>query len=493
MTAIEHLEALRRLARIAGARRSFDAAASLLGRVLELAPEYTAARRDYAAVLMELSRFERARAELDRLIAAEPDDLELKTWRATATAGLGQHVAAEAAFREALSATPEDADLHLSLGHTLRSTGRVAEAIAAYRRAADLRPDFGDAYWSLANLKTYRFADAELTRLRAALARPDLGTVDRYHLCFALGKALEDRGEYAVSFQWYLLGNQLKRAESLYRAEITEENTRRQRQICTREFFATRRNWGAPEPDPIFIVGLPRSGSTLLEQILASHSAVEGTQELIHLPQIVQQLRPRYPRRLAELEAADCRRLGQQYLAETRIYRTGKPFFLDKMPNNFRHLGLIHLMLPNARIIDARREPMACCFSNFKQLFATGHEFTYAIPDIARYYRTYLELMAHWDRVLPGRILRVQYEDVVDDLEGSVRRLLAFCELEFEPDCLEFHRNPRLVHTASSEQVRRPLHAESLAHWRHYERWLTPLAAALGDAVDRYREPVPAA
>jgi tetratricopeptide (TPR) repeat protein len=489
----EDAEALRLLARIAGAGRSLDAAASLLGRVLELAPEYTAARRDYAAVLMELSRFERARDEIDRLLAAEPDDPALKTLRATATAGLGQHVEAEAAFREALRASPDDADLHVSLGHTLRSTGRVPEAIAAYRRAADLRPSFGDAYWSLANLKTYRFGDAELTQLRAALAGPDLQPLDRYHLCFALGKALEDRGEYAESFHCYALGNRLKRAESLYRAEITEENTRRQRKICTQEFFASRRGWGAPEPDPIFIVGLPRSGSTLLEQILASHSAVEGTQELIHLPQIVQRLRPRYPRALAELAAAEVRRLGRQYLAETRIYRTGKRFFLDKMPNNFRHLGLIHLMLPNARIIDARREPMACCFSNFKQLFAVGHEFTYAIADIARYYRTYLELMAHWDHVLPGRVLRVQYEDVVGDLEGSVRRLLAFCELEFEPGCLEFHRNPRLVHTASSEQVRRPLNAESLAHWRHYEPWLTPLAEALGDAVHRYREPVPAA
>jgi len=487
----EHVEALRRLARIAITRKAYDEALGLLARALQLAPDYQAARRDHAAVLMELGRFEPARAELDRLLAVEPADPVLASLRATATASLGQHVEAAAAFRELLRASPEDADLHRSLGHALRSTGRTAEAIEAYRRAAALRPDFGDAYWSLANLKTYRFDDAELTRLREALARADLGAVDRYHLCFALGKALEDRREYAASFESYALGNRLKRAESLYRPEITENNTRRQREFCTREFFATRRDWGAPDPDPIFIVGLPRAGSTLLEQILGAHSAVDGTQELLHLPQIVQGLRPRYPRILTELQPAQFRRLGAQYLAETRIYRSGKPFFIDKMPNNFRHLGLIHLMLPRARIIDARREPMACCFSNFKQLFASGHEFTYSIEDIARYYRTYLDLMAHWDAVLPGRVLRVHHEDVVADLEGSVRRLLAFCELEFEPACLEFHRSRRLVHSASSEQVRRPLNGEGLTHWRHYEPWLQPLAAALGDAVHRYREPAP--
>jgi hypothetical protein len=331
--------------------------------------------------------------------------------------------------------------------------------------------------------------------MRAAEAAPATSPIDRYHLCFALGKALEDRGDYAESFRHYQLGNELKRPECRYRAELIETNTQQQIQVCTREFFAGRTGWGSPAPDPIFIIGLPRSGSTLLEQILASHSQVEGTQELPNVQQIVSRLRgfgpeagePRYPRILTTLSAADFAALGQEYLDGTRVYRSGKPRFIDKMPNNFRHVGLMHLMLPNARIIDARREPMACCFSNFKQLFANGQEFTYSIEDIARYYRTYLELMRHWDRVLPGRILRVFHEDVVDDLEGSVRRLLDFCGLEFEPQCVAFHETKRSVRTASSEQVRQAIFRGGLEQWKHFEPWLGPLREALGDALGQYR------
>ncbi len=312
--------------------------------------------------------------------------------------------------------------------------------------------------------------------------------VDRYHLCFALGKALEDRGEFAESYRYYERGNALKKAEIRYRPEPVERNTRLQKEICTREFFAARRGVGCDSPDPIFIVGLPRSGSTLLEQILASHSKVEGTMELADIPRMVQGLagrepddaEPRYPRVLAEMKPEDFLRLGRKYLADTRVYRTGKPFFVDKMPNNFRHIGLIHLILPNARIIDARRAALACCFSNFKQLFASGQEFTYGIDDIARYYRTYAELMEHWDAVLPGRILRVQHEEVVEDLEGNVRRLLQYCGLDFEPACLEFYKTERSVRTASSEQVRQPIFREGLDQWRNFEPWLGPLKAALG-------------
>jgi len=319
-----------------------------------------------------------------------------------------------------------------------------------------------------------------------------------------LGKALEDRGDFADSFHYYELGNARKRAESNYRPEIVEKNTSQQIEVCTPEFFASRRGAGLPAPDPIFIVGLPRSGSTLLEQILASHSQVEGTQELPNIQQIVGNLRgrepdpndPRYPRILNELPLAEFRALGQQYIETTRVYRGGKPgaapavvpYFIDKMPNNFRHLGLIRLMLPRARIIDARREPIACCFSNLKQLFAKGQEFTYSVDDIARYYRTYLALMRHWDEVLPGWILRVHHEDVVDDLAGSVRRILDFCELEFEPQCIEFHKTVRSVRTASSEQVRQPIFRDGLDQWRNFEPWLAPLKGALGDALHRYRD-----
>jgi tetratricopeptide (TPR) repeat protein len=492
----DHIEAMRLLARIGIARQVLDDAELLLAAVLDLAPDYRAARREYAGVLIDAHKYVQARRELDLLLADEPGNPELRTLYATCCAGLGEHERATVLYGELLQGTPADADLHLWIAHAQKTLGRRDAAIDSYRRAAGCRPDFGDAYWSLANLKIYRFTDEELERLRAAEAAPTTGAVDRYHLCFALGKAFEDRGDFAESFRYYDLGNRQKLAESNYRPEIIENNTRRQIEVCSAEFFAGRAGWGAPNPDPIFIVGLPRAGSTLLEQILASHSRVEGTQELANVNQIVQHLRgrdpdsdgPRYPRILTRLSAAECRRLGEKFIADTAVYRSGRAFFIDKMPNNFRHLGLIHLMLPNARIIDARREPMACCFSNFKQLFANGQEFTYGIDNIARYYRTYLELMRHWNRVLPGRILRIQHEDLVDDLAGNVRRMLDFCGLEFEPQCIEFHKTLRSVRTASSEQVRRPLNREGLDQWQHFAAWLDPMKHALGDALERYRD-----
>jgi len=491
----DHVEAMRLLARIGVARGVLDDAEILLRAVLERAPEYRIARGEYAKVLLEVHKYQDARCELERLLRDAPGDRLLNTLYAASCVGLGEHERAIELYHELLRETPDDADLHLSLAHAQKTVGRTGEAVDSYRRAAASRAGFGDAYWSLANLKTYRFTEHEIEQMRAAESATATGLVDRYHLCFALGKALEDRREFAESFRNYERGNALKRAESKYRADIIENNTRRQIEVCTAEFFARRRDFGVPADDPIFIVGLPRSGSTLLEQILASHSQVEGTQELPNIQQIVQKLRgrepdlddSRYPRILDEIDADTARRLGEHYLEHTRVYRAGKPRFVDKMPNNFRHLGLIHLILPNARIIDARREPMACCFGNLKQLFAQGQEFTYSIPDIARYYRTYLELMDHWDRVLPGRILRVHHEDVVGDLEGSVRRMLNFCGLDFEPQCVDFHETRRSVRTASSEQVRRPLNREGLDQWKYFEPWLEPLKAALGDAPNRYR------
>jgi len=319
--------------------------------------------------------------------------------------------------------------------------------------------------------------------------------VDRYHLCFALGKAKEDCGDYAESWRCYERGNALKRAASRYRPEPVERNTANQQKVCTRDFFGERSGYGIASNEPILIVGLPRSGSTLIEQILASHSQVDGTQELGDIPRFVLELQgrepdhenPRYPAILADLPREAFVQLATRYLEDTRVYRGTRPRFIDKMPNNFRHLGLIQLMFPNAKIIDVRREPMACCFGIYKQLFARGQEFAYSIPDIARYYRTYLELMEHWDRVLPARVLRVHHEDVVDDLEAGVRRILEHCELPFEPACLEFHRTQRSVRTASSEQVRQPIFREGLDQWRHFEPWLAPLREALGDALERYR------
>ena len=491
-----HVEAMRLLARLGIAREVLDDAQLLLEAVLDLAPEYHAARLDYAQVLIDRHLYRQAQEQAEKLLAVDRSNRSYRTLYALACVGLGLHERAIELYRELLAGATQPADLHLSIAHSLKTLGRRAEAVAEYHAAAAARSGYGDAWWSLANLKTYRFEDGELERMRAAESAATTSVVDRYHLCFALGKALEDRQQYAQSFEYYARGNALKRSESRYRPEVFELNTRLQIEVCTREALARHEGGGARAADPIFIVGLPRSGSTLIEQILASHSAVEGTHELADIPRIVAELKgrdpdpdtPRYPAVLGGMSAVDFRHLGEKYLSDTRIYRSGKVRFIDKMPNNFRHVGLIHLMLPNATIIDARREPMACCFGNLKQLFAHGQEFTYSIEDIARYYRTYLELMRHWDAVLPGRVLRVQHEDVVDDLEGNVRRLLEHCELEFEPACVEFHKTERSVRTASSEQVRQPIYREGLDQWRHYEPWLERLREVLGDALTRYRD-----
>ena len=491
-TSSDDVEALRLLARIQHQRDVLDEAESLLEAALEVKPNYVAARLDYVRILIDRQKYLRAREETDTLLRLEPGNTAYLSLYAAARVGLGEYEPAIALYRELLAASPASADLHVSLGHSLKAVGRKKEATESYEMAAAARPSFGDAWWSLANLKTYRFSQNEIVQMRAEEAAPGTDPVDRYHLCFALGKALEDRNEFAESWQFYERGNALKRAESRYHPDITETNTREQVEVCTAQFFAARVGVGVPNLDPIFIVGLPRSGSTLIEQILASHSLVEGTHELSDIQRIVVEIRgledSRYPAVLAELAPEEFRRLGERYITDTRAYRQGKPFFIDKMPNNFCHIGLIHLMLPNAKIIDMRRDPMACCVSNLRQLFAKGQEFTYSIEDIARYYRTYLELMRHWDAVLPGRILRVWYEDVVENLEGNVRRILEFCGLEFEPACVEFYKTERSVSTASSEQVRRPIFLGGLFQWRNYEPWLGPLKDKLDDALIRYRD-----
>jgi tetratricopeptide (TPR) repeat protein len=491
-----HVEAMRLLARIGIERDVLDDAQLLLEGVLDLAPDYHAARFEYAQVLVKRHLHQQAQEQAQQLLAADPANRDYRTLFAMTCVGLGLNQRAIELYRDLLTGATHPADLHLSIAHSLKTLGHTTAAIAEYRAAAAARSGYGDPWWSLANLKTYRFEDLELEQMRVAESAATTSVVDRYHLSFALGKALEDRQQYQESFMYYARGNALKRAESRYRPEVFELNTRLQREVCTSGLFARNGARGAPSRAPIFVVGLPRSGSTLIEQILASHSAVEGTHELAEVPRLVVDLQgrdwsfdnPRYPAVLADMTPVDFRRLGEKYLRDTRVYRTGKARFIDKMPNNFRHIGLIHLMLPNAKIIDARREPMACCFGNLKQLFASGQEFAYSVEDIARYYRTYLELMRHWDAVLPGSVLRVQHEDLVDDLEGNVRRLLDYCGLGFEPACIEFHKTERSVRTASSEQVRQPLYREGLEQWRHYEPWLGPLSAALGDALTRYWE-----
>jgi len=488
-----HLEAMRLLAQIGVQLDVLDDAEFLLESVLLLDPGYHLARYDYAIVLGKRHKHAAALEEARKLLQVDPASRAFRTAYATACVGLGNHAEALRVYRELLAETPHDPELHLSIAHALKTQGHQAEAIGAYRAAAAARPDFGDAYWSLANLKTYRFTDVELERMRAVEAAPSTALVDRYHLCFALGKALEDRQQYQESFRYYERGNAFKKSESRFDIGVLERNLQLQASVCNREFLSARSHGGSDRADPIFIVGLPRAGSTLLEQILASHSQVEGTMELADIPRIVQQLcgrenrdaPSRYPALLAELTVEQRARLGEKYLADTRAYRGGRPYFIDKMPNNFRHLGLIHLILPRAKIIDARREPMACCFSNFKQLFAAGQEFTYGLEGIGRYYRAYVGIMDHWDAVLPGKVLRVQHESLVAELESNVRRMLDFLGLPFEPACLEFYKTERSVRTASSEQVRQPIYKEAIDQWRHFEPWLGALKAALGDLGPR--------
>jgi len=497
----DNVGALRLLARIRMDLGAPQEAELLLQSVLRQAPDYDAARFDYAMVLLQQQKHLQARQQAERLLRHEPGNRDYRKHYAAACVGLGDHEPVIDLYAQLLDerpgSGPETADLRLWRANALKITGRQQEAIADYRASLAARPDNGVAWFGLANLKTYRFAEDEVARMRAAEARPGIQDMDRVYLCFALGKALEDRGEYAQSWDYYARGNALRRAAGSYRPDVAEACALRIRRVFTAEFFAARAGWGAQDVAPIFILGLPRSGSTLIEQILASHSRVEGTQELTEIDRYARELcgsdpacgLPLHPEALERLTEVEARSLGERFLDETRTYRRlGRPFFLDKMPNNFWHIGLIQLILPRATIIDVRREPMACCFSNLKQLFGTtNQQFTYGIDDIARYYRSHLDLMRHWDAVLPGRVLRVPYEGVVEDLDGSVRRMLEHAGLPFEPGCFAFHETRRSIRTPSSEQVRQPIGREGLEQWRNYAPWLGPLRDALGDAVTEYR------
>lgn len=491
----QHVEGMRLLAMIGEQIGVLMDAEFLLETALELAPDYPRLRYDYANLLLKMQKFEKAREETARLVAAEPDNLRYLALHANALAGVGDHEAAIEAYNTVIDERPGQFVLHVMRGHAEKTIGRLQDAIASYQSASELQPLYGDAYWSLANTKTYRFASDEIEHMRRAEADERIGVDDRIHMCFALGKALEDAGEYEESFTFYERGNLLKQGVVKHRRDFLEQRVQAQKMVCTRELFEDRGAVGCPAPDPIFIVGLPRAGSTLLEQILASHSMVDGTMELPQIIALSQRLRgplgqtaeseknPRYPQVLAELDHDYFRRFGEQFIDDTRVYRQGAPLFIDKNPNNFFHIGLIRLILPNAKVIDARRHPLSCCFSGFKQLFGQGQEFSYGLQEIGDYYRRYVELMDHWDEVLPGFVLRVQHEDVVDDLETQVRRMLDFCGLPFEEACLEFHRTERSVRTPSSEQVRQPIYRSGLDAWQHYERWLEPLKRALGPEV----------
>jgi predicted Zn-dependent protease len=487
--------ALRMLAEVAGRLKRYPDAQVLLERCLELAPSFDAARHNYAVVLNREGKAAEALPHVEQLLAKEPRNPGYRNLKAAILANAGDYGEASKVYEAVLDDYPQQPKIWSSYGHSLKTQRRQDESIAAYRRAISLEPTLGEAYWSLANLKTFRFESEDIVVMRAALAAKNLSDDDRLHFEFALGKALEDAGEYAESFSHYARGNAIRKKLFPYSLDDNSKFVRRAKSVFTKEFFAARAGSGTEAADPIFIIGLPRAGSTLIEQILSSHSQVEGTMELPDVPRIAAEIFRReattqtqgFAQAVAAFTPEELRALGDRYLTETRSQRkTDKPFFIDKMPNNFLFAGLIHLMLPNAKIIDARRHPLGCCFSGFKQHFARGQSFTYGLEDIGSYYREYVELMAHFDAVLPGRVHRVFYETMIDDTETEVRRLLDHCGLPFEDGCLKFYENHRAVRTASSEQVRQPIFREGVDHWRHFEPWLGPLKEALGEVLERY-------
>lgn len=468
----------------------------LLERALELAPDFHMARHDYANCLIKLQKFDEAEGELAALAQAEPDHPGHRVLLALLRVRTGRHEDACEIYARILTDTPHQARIQMSYGHALKTIGRRDDAIKAYRAAIKAEPTLGEAYWSLANLKTVTFEDTDIARMRKALSQGEINVQDRYHLQFALGKALEDRGDFHDAFNAYESGNALRRKTVLYDADRTQAETNRVTQFFTTAFFQARKNWGNPSTDPIFILGLPRSGSTLLEQILASHPDIDGTFELPDIISIARRLsgkkhrtdKSAYPEILETLSPDAVHALGTEYLERTAPHRQGAPYFIDKMPNNCMHVGLIRLILPNAKIIDARRHPLACGFSNFKQLFARGQNFSYDLTDIGRYYSDYLRVMRAFDATQPDAALRVIYEDLVADLEPNVRRLLAYVGVDFHPDCVNFHSTDRAVRTASSEQVRQPIYQSGTTQWLNFEDQLAPLKAVLKSELDPDRK-----
>ena len=492
--------AIRMLAELAGRIGRYADAEKLLRRALELAPGFAAARANLATALYRQNRPAEALQSLDVLVEAEAGHPGHDNLRAAALGRLGSYAEAIAIYEQVLARLPAQPRVWMSYGHVLKTVGRTDDGIAAYRRAIAIAPSLGEAWWSLANLKTARLGPADVNAMEAALAQTDLPRADRYHLHFALGKALEDLGDPERAFTHYDEGNRLRRIGIGYQADEVTDHVARARRLFSADFFAARAGQGCPAPDPIFILGMPRSGSPLVEQILASHPLVEGTTELPDLPTIARELGnrrdadPPYPESLSGLDADSLRRLGESYLERASVQRrTGRPFFIDKMPNNWVHVGLIQLILPNAKIIDARRHPLDCCFSNFRQHYARGQGFSYSLTDMGRYYADYVALMAHFDRVLPGRVHRVVHERLIEAPEKEIRALLGHLGLDFDPACLAFHETRRPVRTASSEQVRRPINRDGVGQWRPYDRWLTPLRTALGAVLDYYPEAPPRA
>lgn len=477
--------AIRMLAELAARIGRIGDAENLLRRAVELAPGWTAPKANLALVLGRMGRPAEAMELLDDIFAEEPEELGHWNLKAATLGRLGDFDEGIAMYEAVLRRAPKQPKVWMSYAHMLKTVARLKDGIDAYRKAIELRPTLGEAWWSLANLKTVEFSDADVEAMERALQTPGLSDDDRLHLDFALGKAMHDAGRFDEAFAHYSLANALRLRLQPYAPADVHKLVERSIAIFTAEAFAQHRG-GNQSPEPIFIVGMTRSGSTLLEQILSSHSLVEGTSELQDIP-ILARRTGKYPQGVLGLTEEDRRALGEEYLKRTYVQRrTDKPFFVDKLPNNWMWVPFIHLILPNAKIIDARRHPLGCCFSNFRQHFAHGQGWTYDLQHLGHYYSSYVRLMSHVDAVLPGRVHRVFYERVVDDTESEIRALLDYCELEFEPQVLEFYKTERAVRTPSSEQVRRPIYRDATEEWRAYERFLEPLKRALGPVLDAY-------
>jgi tetratricopeptide (TPR) repeat protein len=490
----KNVDAIRLLGRVALSARRHNDAERLFHRAIRLAPDFTGAMADLARLFKEQNRFDEAIEWFEKVIELEPANPQAHFQLAGTLAPAALTYRAIESYRKALELSPKFPGARLGLGHVLKTVGRQEEAIEAYRECIRLRPDNGESYWSLANLKTYRLSDGDIAEMEKRLDQDDLTHQSRVNFLFALAKAQEDRGQYERAWERYVAGNAAQRREEKYDPVGTEVVNDSIVEVFDRELLERNAGVGNPDPSPIFIVGLPRSGSTLIEQILASHSAVEGTSELPYVGRVATSLNRNradgvnYPEAIRELSAENFEALGQDYLDLAAMHRTeGAPRFIDKMPNNFPAVGFLHLVLPNAKIVDARRHPLDSCLGCFRQLFAKGQTFTYDLNDIGEYFLEYQRMMDHWDEVLPGRVLTVQYEELVSDVEPQVRRLLDYCELPFEENCLRFYETDRPVRTASSEQVRQPIHSRSVGFWRNYEDKLEELKTVLEPVLPRYQ------
>jgi tetratricopeptide (TPR) repeat protein len=481
--------AIRMMAELAARVGRLKDSEALLRRALELAPDFGAARANLATVLYKQNRFPEALEHLNLVLAEEGDNPVQQNLKAAALGRIGGYEEATALYQELTARFPDHAKLWMSYGHMLKTVGNQDESVAAYRRALAVEPTLGEVWWSLANLKTATFSEDDVAAMKAALKSSTLGEEDKFHLHFALGKAMEDRADHDAAFAHYAQANALRSAELKYDPQSVRKQVDKLIALFTPQFLKARAGQGHNAHDPIFIIGMPRAGSTLIEQILASHSRVEGTMELPDIPAMA--LREGrgadWIDAIAGLSAEEVERFGAEFIERTRIQRkTDKPFFIDKLPNNWNYLGFIRMILPNAKIIDARRHPLDCCFSNFRQHFAKGQAFSYDLGDMGQYYADYVRFIAHFDAVAPGYVYRVIHEHLLDDPEREIRSMLDFLNLPFEDACVNFHQNKRAVRTASSEQVRRPINRDGVDQWKPYEPYLDPLKRALGPLWETY-------